>query len=106
MLLIAIAVVSAPAKLGMGKSSKNAASYMLKALGVTIYLHRAVRFDTNVLICKIYLLSSVGVDFKHLAKHIALVILVLDNLLLASFHSGFGGIIDMLDSSQGSTDGW
>ena len=106
MLSIAIAVVSAPAKLGIGKSSQNTASYMRKALGVASHSHRAVRLDANVLIGKVDLLSSIGVDFKHFAEHIALIILALDNILLASFHSGFGGIFDMLDSSQGSTDGW
>ena len=106
MLLIAIVVVSAPAKLWIDKSDQNTAFYKQKAMEVANHSHRAVRFDTNVLIREVYLLSSFGGDFKHSSKDVALVILVLDNLLLASFHSGFGGILDVLDSPQGSPDGW
>ena len=40
MLLIAIAVVSALAKLGIDKSNQNAVSYMRKSLGVINHLHR------------------------------------------------------------------
>ena len=78
---------------------------MREVLGIVVHLHRAVGFDVNVRVCKVDFLS-VGIDLEHFPKHIALVVLVFLNLLLASFHGGYGGDFNVLDCSQGPTNGW
>ena len=71
-----------------------------------MHLHRGVGFNANVLICKIDLLASVGVDLEQFTKYVTLVILILNNLLLAPVHGGFRRVFNVLDSSQGSANGW
>jgi hypothetical protein len=79
---------------------------MRKVLEIVTHLHGAVGFDANVWICEIDFLPSVGIDLEHFPKHIALVVLMFLNLLLAPFHGGFGGVFNVPDSSQGPTNGW
>ena len=99
-----MAVVSAPAKLE--KYQWDIASYMQKVLQIIMHLHRAVGFNANVLIGEVDLLSPISVDLEHFSKHIALIVLIVCDLLLAPVHGGFGRIFNVLDSSQGSTNGW
>lgn len=79
---------------------------MRKVLGIVTHLHRGVGFDANVWICEINFLSSVGVDLEQFPKHVALVVLVFLNLLLAPFHSGFRAVFNVFDSSHGPANGW
>ena len=71
-----------------------------------MHLHRAVGFDSNVWIRKVDFLSSVSIDLEHFPKHVALVVLLFLNLLLASFDGGYGGVFNVLDCPQGPTNGW
>lgn len=58
-----------------------------------------------MLICEVDFLSSVGVDLEHFPKHIALVVSILLNLLLARVYGGFRGVLNEFDSSQSPTNG-
>ena len=98
-----MAVVSAPAKL-VQISSERSFPYA-GSLG-DLHLHRAMGLDANVTICEVDFLSSVRVDFEHFPEQIALIILILLDLLLAPFHCSFGGILNVLDSSQSPANGW